>query len=502
MKIGHRADADVAHGRPSAAGRPFEFLVTSYMLGAPDGKNLGAPGYSHEFVARLFRPVLEQWGDVISVRNPRADLQAAVAAARSRGREPVHFSVLPFQDMPFADGAANIAMPAWEFPDVPNEGFDNNPQNDWPPTADRCDLVLVSGPFTEAALRRGGTRAPIELVPVPTPDACFQLQPWTPDQTTTIDCWAFDFPPTRADEPPAQPKSRPAAASRGKALEKLVRSAAARAFGDDAYRSLSQWIKRRRTHRRRTGKGCDFRRLNYPQVDKLHLSGVVYTSVFAPGDDRKNWQDLLTAFLDALGDEPGVTLVLKLIAKNRSAVSNVIRHYQRATRRHACRIVIICDFLSDAQMLQLCQASTFYVQASRAEGNCLPLMNYLAAGRPGITPVHSSMSDYFDPGCGFVVESHPEPASWPHERELRFRTTRARIVWPSLRDQIAASRKLADDVAAYATMSTYCRSHMWGWAGYPAVAARLEAALRRLCERKGWPIPATTSPPAAVVRAA
>ena len=39
-------------------GGPWEFLVTSYMLGAPDGRNLGAPGYSHEFVARLFKPLL------------------------------------------------------------------------------------------------------------------------------------------------------------------------------------------------------------------------------------------------------------------------------------------------------------------------------------------------------------------------------------------------------------------------------------------------------------
>ena len=79
-----------------------EFFLTSYMLGGPDGRNLGAPGYSHEFVARLFRPLLERMGPVSEIRDARRDLQAAVDACTRRGRRPVHFSVLPFQDVTLA----------------------------------------------------------------------------------------------------------------------------------------------------------------------------------------------------------------------------------------------------------------------------------------------------------------------------------------------------------------------------------------------------------------
>jgi len=34
----------------------------------------------------------------------------------------------------------------------------------------------------------------------------------------------------------------------------------------------------------------------------LHLSGIVYSSIFNPSDHRKNWEDLLTGFLFALKD--------------------------------------------------------------------------------------------------------------------------------------------------------------------------------------------------------
>jgi hypothetical protein len=88
--------------------------VTSYMLGAPDGRKLGAPGYSHEFVARLFRPLLAEWGRVTDIKDPRRHLAAAVADCRRRGVTPVHFSVLPFQDVCLAADAVNVVMPAWE----------------------------------------------------------------------------------------------------------------------------------------------------------------------------------------------------------------------------------------------------------------------------------------------------------------------------------------------------------------------------------------------------
>lgn len=456
-----------------------EFFLTSYMLGAPDGRNLGAPGYSHEFVARQFKSLLERYGTVREIRNTHRDLQPAIDDCIRRGGDPVHFSVLPFQDVVVARDAVNVVMPAWEFPDVPDEPFDGNPQNDWPATADRVDMVLVSGPFTAGALARGGTTSKIRLVPVPVPDAYFAIAARQCRESHRIGCTAYVFDRGEGNEANA-PASRDRRSFR-KTCEKVSRSAVRRVVGRRRYERLSSWIKDARHTARRSEPKPKYCELPYPKTEDLELSGVVYTSIFNPDDGRKNWQDLLSAWLVALGDRPDATLVVKLIAKSERSIREVIDNYRGRGLSHRCRLVFICDFLSDEQMLALCHATTYYVQATRAEGNCLPLMNYLAAGRPGVSPDHSSMGDYFGSHSGFVVQSHPEPAAWPHDRRLRQRTTWGRIVWPSLRDQIAASYRLVtDSPERYEALAEACRESMHAWAGTASVAARLEVAFADL----------------------
>jgi hypothetical protein len=458
------------------------FLLTCYMLGGPEGQNLGAPGYSHDFVARLFRPILERWGEVIEVRDAPRSLQASVDECRRQGKKPIHFSVLPFQDVCLVKDAPNIVMPAWEYPDVPSESFDGNPQNDWPATADRCDLCLVSGPFTAAALRRGGATVPIRIVPVPTPAGYFALPARTVAETRKVACRGYVFPQS-GDE--AADASAPAAAPRtqriGKAIELAFRRTLQATLGQTAYERLSRLTQGLKPARRRQ----PVFDLPYPRVEELELSGVVFTSIFNPDDGRKNWLDLLTGYLSALADREDATLVVKLIARREKSVRKVIDAYRRCGISHRCRIVFICDFLSDEQMLSLCRATTFYVQATRAEGNCLPLMNYLAAGRPGISPAHSSMGDYFGDRAGLVVASHPEPAAWPHDQRLRLRTSWGRIVWTSLRDQIQAGYRMAtEQPESYGSLSATCRADMRAWASYPSVSRRLEAALAEMVGRR------------------
>jgi hypothetical protein len=466
------------------SGHRVEFFLSSYMLGAPDGKNLGAPGYSHEFVARLFKPLLERCGPVRDIRNCRRDLQPAVDDCIRRGKRPVHFSVLPFQDVTIARDALNVVMPAWEFPHVPNHAFDGNPQNDWPATANQVNLVLVSGPFTADALTRGGTTTPIRIVPVPTPDTYFEIPFWRSGSSTHVGCPAYVFDHGNG----ATSTSLRCNQSRLKRCEQFLRGVIPRIIGRRRYARLSTWLKDLRHAERRSGHRPMFHNLPYPKTDNLTLGGVVYTSIFNPDDGRKNWEDLLSASLAALADKEDATLVFKLIAKSNRSVRKVIDNYLGRGLEHRCRVVFICDFLTDDQMVSLCRGTTFYVQATRAEGNCLPLMNYLAAGRPGISPDHSSMGDYFDEQCGFVVESHPEPACWPHDRRLRQRTTWGRIVWPSLRDQIKASYQLARSPSEqYEQVSARCRTAMQAWASRDAVATQFMAALEELLGSLGKP---------------
>jgi hypothetical protein len=231
---------------------------------------------------------------------------------------------------------------------------------------------------------------------------------------------------------------------------------------------------------------------------RLSLSGVVYTSIFNPDDGRKNWEDLLTGFLIALKNCEDATLVLKLIASGPRAVDKVWNFYRQTGIPHRCKVAFVPDFLSEEQLIELAGATTYYITTTRAEGNCLPLMNYLAAGRPGISPRHTAIADYFGRDVGFVVESHAEPAAFPHDSQPRKTTTWHRLVWTSLADEIRRSYEIVkNDFPAYEELARNARAKMLQWSSMQAVAPRLHAALRSVAQSFDKQASRKPSPPRA-----
>lgn len=457
-------------------------LLSSYGTGANEGKNLGVPGYSHDIVMQLYVPLLEEWGKVIHVVGPEENLEAAINEARQAGLAPIHLSVIPCQDAYLSPNVPNVLMPAWEFPDIPDDSLNQDECNDWAKVANNCAALLVSGPFTEKAFRSSGTTTPIHFVQVPTPNPYFQLPQWKPERQHTIDCSGFSFPREK-DEPtilpfPVRPRKPAKGLKRiGKRLETVVRKTARKAFSKSFYSRFSM-IAKRINGRAETLPEKDF--------DKLELSGVVYTSIFNPNDGRKNWTDLLTSFLMAIGDKEDATLVIKLVTRNSFAVAKFLNYYLKRDIPHQCRLVVIPDYLTEQQLVELADASTYYIQTTRAEGNCLPLMNYLAAGRPGISPCHSAISDYFDEEIGFVAQSHQEPAAWPHDPQLRIRSTWARLVWPSMVSQIRESYRVAkSEPQTYNAMSRAAQTRLSSWASSTSVQERLIAALEQVRQQSG-----------------
>src|SRR5262249_22021132 len=186
----------------------------------------------------------------------------------------------------------------------------------------------------------------------------------------------------------------------------------------------------------------------------------------------------------ALGDREDATLVLKLVVGQEleaTALEGMIACYRSLGVRHRCKVVFVTDYLSDAQMVELARASTFYVSASHAEGANLPLQDFLAAGRPGIGPAHTAMADYFHDGVGLVVDSHPEPTWWPHDPEKRLTTTWHRLVWQTLHDQIRFGYTLAQQGRArYLALARRGRGEMAEHASPESVWPRLAAAVNRV----------------------
>jgi hypothetical protein len=468
-------------------------ILTSYRTRSTGAQRLGLPGYSYDIVARLLVPLLQRWGEVVPVPLDVRRIEEAIRAARQRGLRPIHLSVLPFQDVYLTASAPNVVFPFWEFPDVPAEAFDGNPQNNWTATANRCDLVLVCGPFTAAALRRGGIRTPIHVVPVPTPREYFLLPPWSAQTVTRIPCSAYVFPnPAVPDhelwdaaDPASADAPRPPTPSRMRTLLGQLRL---------AYRHVLKPLIPPAVHRaarervRPLGPDRWHAYLDSCRREHLELSGIVYTSIFSPQDGRKNREDLLSGFVAALRDRADATLVVKLVSADSFWVESALNYYRTTGLSHRCKVVFITDYLSDEHLRALAGASTYYLTTTRAEGCCLPLLNYLAAGRPGVTPLHSAIGDYFTPEMGFVIASSPERAFWPQDKRIRFKTTWHRVVWPSAIEQIRKSYAMARRQRdAYEAMSAAARTRVRQWVEPEAVWPRLRDALDTLEARLSKP---------------
>ncbi len=222
--------------------------------------------------------------------------------------------------------------------------------------------------------------------------------------------------------------------------------------------------------------------------------GLTYLTIFNLGDRRKNHIDLISSYLLAFRDRPDVTLVIKLVTNprvERFETNVLLSQYRQLGITHACRLVVITEFLSESQMDELFRVATYYVNASHAEGACLPLMRALAGGRPAIAPAHTAMADYMDESVGFVPRTFPEPTYWPHDPEQRLETFRYRPVWADLRDAYLASAAAVEvDPSRYAALSRAARVRMNAYASVDAATSALRAALAQLPDEPpgapGW----------------
>jgi glycosyltransferase involved in cell wall biosynthesis len=341
-------------------------------------------------------------------------------------------------------------------------------------------------------------RPPVRVVPVPVRSEYFAVPPWEPEQRVVLDCPAYVLPQPAPDPAPEFDPWTPIDPRR-LSLGGKLKYAYANYFKPRLPRRLDRGLttlaRAVRTVRQAHARKATVAARPSP---KLELSGVVYTTFLNPFDPRKNWQDSLSAFLWALGDREDATLVVKLVvnpALAPPALNWMLEYYRDLNRPHRCKLVFVTAYLSDAQLVELARASTYYLNSARAEGACLPLQDFLAAGRPGVAPTHTALADYFDAQVGFPLDSHPEPASWPHDPCQRCTTSWHRLVWQSLHDQLRASYQAARQPIRYQRLASAGRERIADFAAAEQVWPRLDAALTWSLQAAG-PAPEKATRPA------
>jgi glycosyltransferase involved in cell wall biosynthesis len=455
-------------------------LVRSVYTDNDLGRRLGHEGYSYRYVWQAFAPLLARWARTEEVAGTTRDLAEAAARTRRAGQEPAHLSFLPLHLMDTIPGIANIAAVAWEYPDLPAIDVCGNPRNNWARAADSLDLVITHTHYSRAAFVRAGVRTPVRVVPIPIDPAYFAVGPHEPGRTTVVDCpcYVFPQPAGSAVRPPAPPDDPGGAGGLRGLCKKALALLPARL--DKGLRRHVRAARLGLQRARAALRERDVRDL-YPPRPQLELSGVVYTTILNPYDGRKNWADLLTGFVQALGEFADAQLVVKLVVspqREADALAEAFACYRRAGLNHHCRVAFVTAYLSDEQLLRLAQGTTYYLNTSRAEGSCLPLQNFMAAGRPAVAPDHTGIADSLDAGCAFVVASHPEPTCWPLDLDGPSTTRWYRLVWQSLHDQIRSSYEVAHrDVGRYRALSEAGRARIRGLAHPESVWPLLAAAL-------------------------
>lgn len=128
----------------------------------------------------------------------------------------------------------------------------------------------------------------------------------------------------------------------------------------------------------------------------------VFLSVFQ-WTERKNWRDLITAFVEEFGSNDNVVLKLKVYRSSHSATEQaaIKKEIQKIAGRSKANIDLLLQ--PEDEMTSLYQNSDVFVLPSRGEAIGLPLLEAMACGKPCITTAWGGPTDFIDESNGYLL---------------------------------------------------------------------------------------------------
>ncbi len=512
----------------------MNFILYSDVNDRSISQSLGRPEYSYYFVLKAYRPVLESLGQV-HVVSSAAEVDPLYRQLQLAGQDCLFLSFAPPHKTPTDLQCPVVCVIAWEYDSIPDDPHEDA-RHDWSQILARHGRAITLSSHTAQAIRRTmGEDFPVLVLPTPlwegfagvrqqypaapvNPGTVLQIKGCIIDSRTLgLSADGLIAPAVDVQEPQPAAVVTPEAAPlppltlRRRAfitkhyLRESYRAAATPTdhgllfllkhnlllWYREAVRDLLPLALRRQLFRLRspapeplppaviveTPPVVEHPQASLPDISatvQTEVSGVVYVSVFNPEDGRKNWHHLITAFCWAMRDVEDATLVLKMTQNDLATYYVHLITLLSQLSPFACRVVVMHGYLEDQEFARLYGAASFYVNASRCEGLCLPLMEFMSCARPVIAPDHTAMHDYIDERVGFIVKSGREPTIWPDDVRILYRTLRHRPDWGSLKTAYENSYAMAkNDPVAYQAMALAANERMREYCSFAPVQQRL-----------------------------
>lgn len=472
------------------------FTLYSELTDANIETNLGRPQYSYYFLLKSFRQIFESLGKVVIVTDPTNEVDEIYKDCLARGEDCLFVCFTPPHLTPTKLQCPTICLFAWEFSTIPCSSWNQDPCNDWCYVFSQHKGVMATSSNTANIVRQAmqddGKEIPVLAVPSPVWDDFSNLRDLDPlehlnngseisapgylQDSNDIEFDLDNLLPryfTRADF--FQIESGPAP------TEIVQPASSIWEITKKHWRDFRNEI---------PGKPEQSKTIDSPnavvstedQCHRLRLNGVVYTTILNPEDGRKCHIDILTAFIWAFRDNPDVTLIMKMTQADADNYRTTLNHSLHQLYPFQCRVIIFNGYLSDVEYQSLLEASTYYVNTSHCEGLCIPLMEYLSAGKLVIAPDHTAMEDYINEDVAFVVESNKETNVWPHDPRGSYTTERYRNNWESIVESYQLSYSLAmEDPDEYRRRSNIAKAQLEDFCSFTNVEKRMQEFLKKDC---------------------
>lgn len=321
---------------------------------------LGEAHYSYHFVADKFHAMLARAGHA-----PRVLAMPEYYATRAAMPDPppgpwVHLAFRSTRELRLLHPARNVAVFAWEFPVLKTETLpDENPIDNQHAMLAAYDEIWVPSRFTRTVLLAHGLDR-VHVIPAPLvlaapPDRASARRIATEIVATPL--WLNPAWPDGLQNERLGPLSAP--------LDRLLGAACKRP--------------------------CCF------------------LTVLNPEDLRKNLDAMIRGFHQHRQEFPDSVLLVKLLVPaDRMTLAEAAG--SRLSRRVGGAIadpgiLFFTQFLSDPQMAALYAMADFYLCASIAEGQNLPLLEAMASGAVAVSPATTAMADYITPDTAVVMRT-------------------------------------------------------------------------------------------------